>query len=134
MKTKFLLLLVLVLMIPLIGKAQKTHTMNEDGVFSVVDKAPVYPGGEDSLRVFVARSVVYPDDAKKEKISGKVYVSFVVDEKGKVINARIARGVSPSLDKEALRVVNSMATWAPGEEDGKTVKVEFTMPIAFKLK
>ena len=71
--------------------------------------------------------------AKKNGIQGKVYITFVVDVDGSVIDAKIARGVDPSLDKESLRVVNSLPKWSPGKQKGKSVKVQFTVPINFAL-
>lgn len=94
---------------------------------------PEYPGGEKAIRKDISETVKYPDEAKKKGISGKVYVSFVVDENGKVKDAKIARGVDPMLDKESLRVVNDLKTWVPGKEKGKAVKVVYTVPINFAL-
>ena len=70
----------------------------------------------------------------KKGIQGKVFVSFVIDKKGSVLNAKIERGVDPLLDAEALRVVNSMPKWIPGKEKGKDVAVQFTLPISFRLQ
>ena len=106
---------------------------SKDGVFFKVDEMPVYPGGDEALRKDLVAAVKYPEDAKKAGIQGKVYVSFVVDEAGKVTKVEIARGVDPSLDKEALRVVNSLKDWTPGKEKGKAVKVSYTLPIQFAL-
>ncbi len=106
----------------------------EDSVFIVVDQMPKFPGGEVALRQFIARGITYPDDAKKAGIQGKVIVKFVVDKKGNVVNSKIFSGVSPSIDKEALRVINTMPKWEPGKNKGKTVAVQYTMPIQFALK
>jgi TonB family protein len=111
---------------------QKTSTGNT--VFMVVEKMPVFPGGEEAVRQYIANSVKYPEDAKKAGIQGKVFVTFVVDKNGKVIDAKIARGVNPSLDKEALRVVAGMPDWTPGQQRGENVAVSYTIPIQFALK
>ena len=102
-------------------------------VFFKVEVMPKYPGGEEALRVDISKSVKYPDEAKKKGIQGKVYVTFVVNEEGKVVDSKIARGVAPSLDKEALRVMSELKTWTPGEQKGKPVKVQYTVPINFAL-
>lgn len=106
---------------------------SKDGVFDTVEVMPEYPGGKMELRKDIAASVKYPEEAKKNGIQGKVYVSFVVDEKGKVADVKIARSVDSSLDKEAVRVVESLKTWKPGKEKGKEVKVAYTVPINFVL-
>jgi TonB family protein len=100
-------------------------------VFYVVENAPVFPGGDDSLKSYVAHHVVYPKEALQNNISGKVFVRFVVDKKGNVRNAEIVRGVDPLLDAEALRVINSLPQWKPGSQGGKDVNVWFTMPINY---
>ena len=105
-----------------------------DQVFVVVEEMPVFPGGELALREYIAREVKYPDDAKKAGIQGKVFVTFVVNKAGKVVDAKIARSASPSLDKEALRVVYNMPSWKPGKQSGVNVAVQYTIPINFALK
>ena len=95
---------------------------------------PVFPGGEEALMKFIINEVKYPDDAKKAGIQGKVFVNFIVNKEGNIVHPKITRGVSPSLDKEALRVINKMPQWTPGKNKGETVSVRFTMPIMFKLQ
>lgn len=103
-------------------------------VFFIVEEMPEFPGGEEALRKFIATSVKYPVIAQENGIQGRVYVSFVVNTKGKVTDVKIARGVDPNLDKEAIRVVNSMPAWKPGKQRGKAVKVSYTVPINFVLQ
>jgi len=103
-------------------------------VFYIVEEMPEYPGGEMALRQYMARAVKYPDDAVKKGIQGKVYVTFVVSKDGTVADAKIARGVDPSLDTEALRVVNNLPKWKPGKQKGQAVNVSYTVPINFKLQ
>jgi TonB family protein len=104
-----------------------------DDVFIIVEDMPEYPGGEDSLRYFIAQNVKYPKIAKEQGIQGKVYVMFVVSESGKVENAEVVRGADPYLNQEALRVINSMPEWKPGKQRGVPVKVQYTVPINFQL-
>jgi protein TonB len=113
---------------------QITEEVPEEQVFVIVEQMPSFPGGEDALRKFIANSIKYPVIAQENGIQGKVYVTFVVDRDGSVTQAKVARGVDPSLDKEALRVVNSLPKWVPGKQGGKPVKVSFTVPIYFVLQ
>jgi TonB family C-terminal domain len=115
-------------------KLVKDNEPNADGVYMVVDEMPQYPGGLDALRAFLIQHVKYPVEAMKNKIQGKVYVNFVVNKDGTVSRAKIARGVDPLLDAEALRVVSLLPKWEPGKEKGKPVDVSFTVPINFALK
>ncbi len=110
------------------------HEANSDEVFMVVDEMPEYPGGIPELRKFLANAVKYPDEAIKKGIQGKVYVTFVVDKNGSISRAKIARGVNPSLDAEALRVVNTLPKWIPGKQKGQPVDVQCTVPINFALQ
>ncbi len=106
----------------------------QDEVFVVVDEMPEYPGGLMALRTFLAQSTKYPIDAVKKGIQGKVYVNFVVEKDGTVGLVKIARGVYPSLDAEAMRVVKLLTNWKPGKQKGKDVRVSFTVPINFALQ
>lgn len=102
-------------------------------VFFIVEEMPTFPGGDDALRKFIAQSVKYPVIAQENGIQGRVFVSFVVNSKGEVTNVKVARPFDPNLDKEAVRVVQSMPKWAPGKQRGKPVKVSYTVPINFVL-
>lgn len=113
---------------------EKEEAADDSQVFFIVEDMPEFPGGELALRKFIANAIKYPVIAQENGIQGKVYVNFVVDKDGSVINARIARGVDPSLDKEALRVVNNLPKWKPGKQRGKPVKVSYTVPINFVLQ
>ncbi|MBK6284938.1 MAG: energy transducer TonB [Draconibacterium sp.] len=95
---------------------------------------PEFPGGEMALRTHIANAVKYPVTAQEKGIQGKVYVTFVVDKDGFVKNTSIARGVDPSLDSEALRVIKNLPNWKPGMQKGVPVNVSYTVPINFKLQ
>jgi len=105
----------------------------DEQVFVMVEDMPEFPGGQDALRQFIADNIDYPETAIKEGLEGKVYVTFVVGSDGSIKSPEIARGVDPLLDKEALRVVNSLPTWKPGKQRGKNVAVTYTVPIGFEL-
>ena len=117
------------------AEIDKSKTNPEDeNVFFIVEQMPEFPGGELALRKYVATNVNYPVEALENGISGKVYVTFVVSKDGSVADAEIARGVDPLLDKEALRVVNSLPKWKPGYQNGEPVNVKYTVPINFALQ
>ena len=105
----------------------------QNGIYNIVEVMPQYPGGEQALMEFLSDNVKYPPLGKKNGIQGKVIVRFVVSESGKVKDATVLRSLDPSFDKEALRVVNLLEDWIPGEIKGKKVAVRFTLPIVFKL-
>ncbi|HKJ43809.1 MAG TPA: energy transducer TonB [Sunxiuqinia sp.] len=112
----------------------KEEASSDSQVFFIVEDMPEFPGGELALRKFIANAIKYPVIAQENGIQGKVYVNFVVNKDGSVTDAKIARGVDPSLDKEALRVINSLPKWKPGKQRGKPVRVSYTVPINFVLQ
>ena len=114
--------------------AEEEEEADAAEVFFIVEDMPEFPGGDLALRKYIGNSVKYPIIAQENGIQGKVYVTFVVGKDGKVYNAAIARGVDPSLNKEALRVVNSLPPWKPGKQRGKAVNVSYTVPINFVLQ
>ncbi len=101
---------------------------------AAVQEQPEFPGGMPKMYQYLQQNTKYPDMEFDAGIQGKVYVEFVVAPDGAISQARVVRGVSPGLDKEALRAVRSMPKWNPGKMNGKAVKVRFTIPVDFKLK
>ena len=112
--------------------AEEDEVTNE--IFTVVEDMPMFPGGESALLSYIGKSVKYPVIAQENGIQGRVIVSFVVEKDGSVADATVVRGVDPSLDKEALRVVNAMPKWTPGKQRGKPVRVKYTLPVTFRLQ
>lgn len=103
--------------------------------FVIVEDMPSFQGGDiNNFRVWVQQNLKYPDVAAENGIQGRVIINFVVEPSGKVTNVKVVRGVDPSLDKEAIRVVSSSPTWKPGMQRGKAVRVQFTIPIIFVLQ
>ena len=115
-------------------KKEEVEEVKEEQVFVVVEEMPEFPGGELALRKYIAKAIVYPTIAQENGIQGKVFVNFVVNKDGSVSNAKIARGVDPSVDAEALRVVSTLPKWKPGKQRGVPVRVSYTVPISFKLE
>ena len=113
---------------------QEEEVVEEPQVFFIVEDMPEFPGGELALRKYIAENVRYPEMAKENDIQGTVYVRFVVDTDGSVKNVEVIRGVDQLLDKEAIRVVQSLPKWKPGKQRGKAVKVSHSVPIKFQLQ
>jgi len=96
----------------------------DNSAYQIVEEMPEFPGGEKALRNFIASNVRYPVEALQNGIQGKVFVNFDIDEKGNVINIKCVKGVSLSLDAEAVRIIKLMPRWTPGRQKGKIVRVE----------
>ena len=114
--------------------AEESIQSETDKVFFVVEDMPEFPGGEAALRNEITALIQYPAVAVENDIEGKVFVSFIVAKNGEITNAKIARGIHPTLDKEALRVINSLPKWEPGKQRGQVVNVSYTVPINFALQ
>jgi protein TonB len=110
-----------------------------DEVFMIAEDMPMFKGCSDDqctqgeILKFIARNTRYPAIAKENNITGRVFVGFVVDKSGSVTNVKLLRGVDKYLDSEAIRVVKSMPKFSPGRQRGKPVKVQYNIPITFKL-
>lgn len=102
--------------------------------FDVVEEMPVYPGGMAAMMDFFYKNMKYPKEAFDAKQEGRVIARFVVEKDGSISGSHIVKSVSPSLDAEALRIVNAMPNWTPGRQNGKPVRVKYTVPLSFKLK
>ena len=83
---------------------------------------------------FLGQNIIYPEAAKKAEVTGKVFIGFIVEKDGSIDEAKVIRGIGSGCDEEALRVIKMMPNWKPGKVDGKDVRVEYTMPISFKLQ
>ena len=103
-------------------------------IYQVVEQMPQFPNGNGALMTFLQNNIKYPQEARDANTQGKSFVTFVVDKKGEINNARIMKSSgNEALDKEAVRVVESMPAWTPGKQGGKNVAVQYTLPIMFKL-
>lgn len=112
--------------------SQQSKTDGE--TFQIVDQMPEFPGGEKALLNFIAENIVYPQSAKDKNISGRVFLSFVIDKDGSVTDVKVMRGIDKECDAEAMRVVKAMPKWKPGMNEGKPVRVSYMLPISFQLK
>ena len=101
--------------------------------FDVVEVMPTFPGGMGAMMKWLSENIKYPEAAYKAKQQGRVIVTFIVDKDGSIGDVAVAKSVAPSLDEEAVRVVKSMPNWNPGMQNGKPVRVKYTVPVTFKL-
>ncbi len=110
------------------------ETRDTGEIFMIVEEMPEFPGGQEALQKYLSSAVRYPVIAQENGIQGRVYVQFVIDQTGQVTNATVLRGVDPSLDREALRVVQAMPKWKPGKQRNRAVRVSYTVPINYVLQ
>ena len=125
--------LALLLIVNTNAMAQNKKAAN-DKVLEKAEVMPEFPGGEQAMMKFVSENVQYPEKAKEKEISGRVLVGFIVEKDGSVNEVKIVRGIGGGCDEEAVRVVKAMPKWKPGKQDGKTVRVSYTMPFFFKMQ
>ncbi len=125
---------------PVIQDKQKQETQvkyvapkPQNEVYTVVEKQPSYPGGQEGYTKFLLENIKYPEAALKKGVKGTVYVTFVVEKDGAVTHVKVLRGIGSGCDEEAVRVVKMMPNWTPGENKGKPVAVQFNLPIKFAL-
>jgi TonB family protein len=116
-----------------INPAQQIVQQGDEKIYEKVDVMPEFKGGTEALMKYLGSNINYPEEAKKNNIEGKVFVSFVIDKKGNITNVEPIKMGNGLLEKEALRVIKTMPKWKPGEKDGKKVSVKYTIPINFKL-
>lgn len=108
---------------------------SDQTIFTVVEKMPEFPGGGlQALLKFIHGGLKYPVIAQENGIQGRVVCTFVINRDGSAVDIEVVRGVDPSLDKEALRVLATMPKWSPGEQRGKPVRVKYTVPVQFRLQ
>ena len=110
----------------------KPEVVEEQKIFDVVEQQPTFPGGDP--RVWIGNNIHYPPVAEENGVQGTVVCQFVVETDGSISNVTVARGADPSLDKEAVRVIKSMPKWVPGKQNGRNVRVKYTIPVKFQLQ
>ena len=105
-----------------------------EDIFVVVEQQPEYPGGMEALRQFLGKNLSYPRSAASADVSGRVFVSFVVNTDGSLTDVQVLKGIGFGCDEEALRVVQKMPRWRPGKQSGRAVRVKYNLPISFSLE
>jgi periplasmic protein TonB len=113
--------------------ADNDEPEDEDFFYFVEDMPDFRGGGQEAFRQWIFQNLRYPNLAAENGIQGRVVVHFIVNTDGSVSDAKVIRGVDPSLDQEALRVINASPRWTPGQQRGRAVRVAFNFPIDFKL-
>ena len=106
----------------------------EQEIFKIVEEMPSFPGGEGKLMEYVSKNIKYPQIARETGIQGRVFVNFVVEPDGSVSNVTVLRGIGGGCDEEAMRVVKNMPKWKPGKQRGKAVRVQYMLPVNFRLQ
>lgn len=114
--------------------AQPEPKPEVEKLFDVVEQMPSFPGGPSALMEWLSNNVKYPVVAQENGVQGRVVVSFVVERDGSITDVKVVRGVDPSLDREASRVVRAMPRWIPGKQNGSAVRVKYNVPVAFRLQ
>ncbi len=100
----------------------------------MVEPVPEYPGGDKARAIFLRENLIYPKEAKEGGIEGIVYVQFVIEKDGSIVDVEVLKGIGGGCDEEAVRVIKMMPKWKPGKQGGKEVRTRFTIPLKFSLK
>ena len=103
-------------------------------IFSHVEVMPSFPGGETALMKWLTDNMTYPTIAAEQGIQGRVTLRFVVKPDGSIDEVEVLKGLDPSCDKEAMRVVKKMPKWIPGKQNGNPVYVYYSLPVVFRLQ
>ena len=111
----------------------KKEEINPDSIYYVTEIGPEFPGGPQALLDYLKANVNYPAQCREAKIQGRVLINFVVQKDGSIKNVSVLKSVHPLLDEEARRVISTMPKWKPGMEHGTPVRVQYTVPVNFRL-
>jgi protein TonB len=115
-------------------KIEQEEEEEDVQIFTVVENDPEFPGGMEALYKYLRDNIKYPQLARDNNITGKVYVTFVVERDGSIANPRVLKDIGGGCGAEAIRVVKSMPKWTPGKQRGKAVRVQFNLPVSFNLQ
>jgi TonB family protein len=108
-------------------------TVIDNRIFNAVEIAPSFPGGMQAFNKFIAQNIQYPELAKQNNVSGRVFIQFIVEKDGSLSDLKILRDPGSGLGDEAMRVIKSSPKWKPGMQNGKVVRVQYTVPVNFSL-
>jgi len=115
-------------------KIEEEEEEEDVQIFTVVENDPEFPGGMEALYKYLRSNIKYPQLARDNNITGKVYVTFVVEKDGSIANPRVLKDIGGGCGAEAIRVVKAMPKWTPGKQRGKAVRVQFNLPVSFNLQ
>ena len=134
---KYILIFSAIFAFTFVSLANELPTLSQEDyehiLVNIPETPPEFPGGINGLMRFLSENIRYPAEAQKSGIQGSVVLQFVVNTDGSIVDIQVVRSVDPSLDREAIRVVELMPNWTPGEQRGKKVRVRYTLPINFRL-
>ncbi|MBO0933685.1 energy transducer TonB [Fibrella aquatilis] len=116
-----------------VEKAIEKPEVRDDSPFTVVEQQPEFPGGISALAAYLQKNLRYPSSASSAGVSGKVYLNFIVNSDGSLVDVEVVKGIGFGCDDEALRVVKAMPRWKAGRQSGRAVRVKFTLPVVFQL-
>lgn len=114
-------------------KKEKTTTEEKIYDFTSLDTTPAFPKGMEAFYQYLASSLKYPEEAKKNNVEGKVFLSFIVEKDGKLSDVKVIKGLGYGTNEEAVRVVKASPNWNPGKIKGEAVRVQYNLPISFSL-
>ncbi len=114
-------------------RATAQQTPSEEKIYVTAEQMPEFVGGQDSMMAYIARNVRYPQEALSNRQEGVAIISFVVNSSGKTTQPQVLKSAAPSLDAEAIRIINGMPLWKPGKQNGNAVAVRFTLPVRFQF-
>ncbi|CAN5471552.1 hypothetical protein BH09BAC6_BH09BAC6_33400 [soil metagenome] len=108
-------------------------TLSPSQIFTSVEHAPEFPGGREAMATYLKKNVIYPEADKEDNIRGQVIVTFCVERDGSRTDIRILRSLSRRMDAETLRVLNLMPLWKPGIQNGRPVRVQYSIGVPFSI-
>lgn len=106
----------------------------EEQIFQIVEQQPEFPGGQSAMYGYLSKNIKYPAAASRANVSGKVFLTFVVNTDGSIQDVQVLKGLGFGCDEEAIRVVKSMPKWKPGKQSGRAVRVKYNLPVSFVLE
>lgn len=127
------LVALLIIMVSAVSENIAYSQNTDSDVYTVVEVAPVYIGGQTAMIQFLSKNLQYPAEAMAKNVQGTVYVSFIVEKDGSISNVVLKRDIGSGCGEEAVRVVKMMPKWMPGKQKGKEVRTQFILPVSFKL-
>ena len=113
--------------------SQSSLDQDNGPLFTSVEVTPEFPGGVKAFYNYLGKNIRYPDKARKEGVNGKVILQFIVEKSGKLSDVKVLKSLGSGLDEEAVRVLEASPNWKPGIQNGKPVRVQYTLPISFNL-
>jgi protein TonB len=106
---------------------------NPNQIFTAVEQQPVFPGGDAGFNKYLSKNIRYPAIARENNVQGRVIVQFVVERDGSLTDIKVVRGIGSGCDEEAMRALKASPKWKPGIQNGRPVRVQYSVPVAFAL-